>query len=163
MSNMNKALVSGNLGNDPEVRYTPAGTPVANFRIATNETWNDKKSGKRQDRTEWHRIVAWGKTAEIVGEYLTKGREVTVEGRLKTRQWDDRDGVKRYTTEIHATQVYFHGKRSDAKKAEPQSAGDTDAPNLSDVEGDVIPTADLPDDVQQMSDAADRYIDGSEG
>jgi single-strand DNA-binding protein len=109
---VNKVILIGHLGADPEVRYTPSGTPVANFRIATGESWTDKQ-GQRQERTEWHRIVAWNKTAELVGEYLSKGRQVYIEGRLQTRQWDDRDGNKRYTTEIVANQVTFLGGRGE--------------------------------------------------
>jgi len=112
MASVNKVFLIGNLGADPEVRFTQNGTPVANFRIATSETWNDK-SGERQERTEWHRIVVWGRQAETCGEYLRKGRSVCVEGRLQTREWDDRDGNKRYTTEIKADNVTFLGGRSD--------------------------------------------------
>src|SRR5207247_5047017 len=92
----------------PEVRYTPSGSPVANFRIATSENWTDKQ-GQRQERTEWHRIVAWAKLAELCGEYLSKGRQVYVEGRLQTRQWDDRDGNKKYTTEIRGDRIVLLG------------------------------------------------------
>lgn len=122
---VNKAILIGHLGADPEVRYTPSGTPVANFRIATSESWNDKQ-GQRQERTEWHRIVAWNKTAELVGEYLSKGRQVYIEGRIQTRQWDDRDGNKRYTTEVVASQVTFLGGRGDR-----QGGGHSDKPEGS--------------------------------
>jgi single-strand DNA-binding protein len=105
---VNKVILIGNLGKDPEVRYTPSGQAVANFTLATSKTWNDKQ-GQRQEKTEWHRIVAWGKTAELCGEYLAKGRQVYIEGELETRQWDDRDGNKRYTTEVKAQQVTFLG------------------------------------------------------
>ena len=114
---VNKAIVLGNLGQDPEVRYTQGGQAVASFSVATSETFNDK-NGERQERTEWHRIVAWGKTAELCGEYLRKGRQVYVEGRLQTRNWEDKDGQKRYTTEIVAQNVQFLGGRQD-------SAGDS--------------------------------------
>src|SRR5207244_10003887 len=103
---VNKVILVGNLGRDPEVRYTPGGQAVANFTIATNEAWTDK-SGQKQERTEWHRIVAWGKQAELCGEYLTKGRQVYVEGRLQTREWTNKEGAKQYTTEIVANQVVF--------------------------------------------------------
>lgn len=109
---VNKAILIGNLGADPEVRYTASGTAVANFRIATSETWNDKQ-GQKQERTEWHRIVAWGRTAELAGEYLAKGRQVYIEGRIQTRQWDDREGNKRYTTEIVTQSMKFLGSRAD--------------------------------------------------
>jgi single-strand DNA-binding protein len=112
MAGVNKVILIGNLGADPEVRYTPSGQAVANFRIATSESWNDKQ-GQKQERTEWHRIVAWAKLAELCGEYLAKGRQVYVEGKLQTRQWDDRDGNKRYSTEIVATQITFLGGRGE--------------------------------------------------
>ena len=109
---VNKVILIGNLGADPECRQTGNGTAVANFRIATSETWKDKE-GEKQERTEWHRIVAWGKLGELCGEYLSKGRQVFVEGKLQTRQWDDRDGNKRYTTEITAKEVTFLGGRGE--------------------------------------------------
>ena len=105
-SGVNKVILVGNLGRDPEVRYTPGGQAVANFTIATNEAWTDK-SGQKQERTEWHRIVVWGKQAELCGEYLTKGRQVYVEGRLQTREWTNKEGAKQYTTEVVANQVVF--------------------------------------------------------
>ena len=106
---VNKAIIVGNLGRDPEVRYTPGGQAVANFTVATNETWNDK-SGQKQERTEWHRIVVWGRLAELCGEYLSKGRTVYVEGRLQTREWTNKEGAKQYTTEIVAQTVQFLDK-----------------------------------------------------
>ncbi len=115
-SGVNKVILVGNLGADPEIRYTPSGAAVANFRIATTESWKDSE-GQRQDRTEWHRIVVWGKLAELCGEYLAKGRMVYVEGKLQTRQWDDRDGNKRYTTEVQGREVTFLGGRSDASNS----------------------------------------------
>ncbi len=105
---VNKAILIGNLGKDPELRYTPGGQAVATFTLATTERWNDK-NGQRQDRTEWHNIVVWGKLAELVNQYLKKGRSAYVEGRITTRSWDDRDGVKKYRTEIVANQVQFLG------------------------------------------------------
>ncbi len=107
MGSVNKVTVLGNLGKDPEVRYTPGGQAVANFTIATNESWTDKATGNKQERTEWHKIVVWGKLAELSGEYLSKGRQVYVEGRLQTREWADKEGKKNYTTEIVAQQVVF--------------------------------------------------------
>jgi single-strand DNA-binding protein len=105
---VNKVILIGNLGADPEVRFTPGGQAVANFRVATNESWNDK-NGQKQERTEWHRIVVWGKLAELCGEYLKKGRQAYVEGRLQTREWTDKEGKKNYTTEIVANTVQFLG------------------------------------------------------
>jgi single-strand DNA-binding protein len=124
---VNKVILIGRLGADPEVRYTPSGTPVANFRIATSEIWNDKQ-GQKQERTEWHRIVAWSKLAELCGEYLSKGRQVYVEGRLQTRQWDDRDGNKRYTTEVQAQTITFLGGRGDGAEPRAKSSGASAAP-----------------------------------
>lgn len=106
MAGVNKVIIVGNLGKDPELRHTPQGNAVANFPIATSESWNDK-DGSKQERTEWHRIVVWGKLAELCSKYLSKGRKAYVEGRLQTRAWDDKDGQKRYTTEIVATTVQF--------------------------------------------------------
>ena len=97
---VNKVILIGNLGSDPEVRYTPNGAPVANFSLATSESWNDRNTGERQERTEWHRLVLWSKLAEIAGQYLKKGAKIYVEGRLQTRSWDDQSGQKRYTTEV---------------------------------------------------------------
>lgn len=103
---VNKAIIVGNLGADVELRYTQSGQAVANFRVATNERWTDKE-GESQERTEWHRIVVWGRQAENCEKYLSKGRQVYIEGRLQTRDWEDRDGNKRYTTEIVAQTVQF--------------------------------------------------------
>jgi single-strand DNA-binding protein len=105
---VNKVIIVGRLGQNPEVRYTPSGAAVANFSVATSENWTDK-SGQKQEKTEWHRIVVWGKTAENCGQYLAKGRQVYVEGRLQTRQWQDKDGQTKYTTEIQAQTVQFLG------------------------------------------------------
>ena len=110
MGSVNKVILVGNLGRDIELRYTPSGTAVATLSLATTDVWNDK-SGQRQEKTEWHRVVLWGKTAETLAEYLLKGRQIYVEGRLQTRQWDDRDGNKRYTTETRADRVVLLGGR----------------------------------------------------
>ena len=115
MGTVNKVIIVGNLGKDAEVRYTPGGSAVATISIATTEVWNDKSSGQRQEKTEWHRVVIWGKTAENLGQYLLKGKQVYVEGKLETRQWDDRDGNKKYTTEIRADRVVLLGGRGGAE------------------------------------------------
>jgi len=109
---VNKVILIGNLGKDPEVRFTSGGQAVANFTIATNDSWTDKQ-GQKQERTEWHRIVVWGKLAELCGEYLSKGRQCFVEGRLQTREWTDKEGKKNYTTEVVAQNVQFLGARGD--------------------------------------------------
>ena len=113
MAGVNKAILIGNLGRDPELKYTQSGQAVVNFSIATSENWTDK-SGEKQERTEWHRIVAWGKTGELCAQYLSKGRTVYVEGRLQPREWEDREGQKRTTTEINAQTVTFIGGRGDS-------------------------------------------------
>jgi single-strand DNA-binding protein len=110
MAGVNKAILVGNLGRDPELRQTPSGQNVCNFTLATSESWTDR-NGERVERTEWHRIVAWGKTGELCAQYLSKGRTVYVEGRIQTREWEDKDGNKRYTTEINAQNVNFIGPR----------------------------------------------------
>lgn len=116
MSSLNKIMLIGNLGRDPEIRYTPEGTPVANFSIATSENWTDK-SGTRQEHTEWHNIVAWNRLADLCQKYLAKGRQVYIEGRVRTREWNDRDGNKRRTTEVIATQMVLLGGRSQGTDA----------------------------------------------
>jgi len=107
---VNKVILIGNLGGDPELRQTPSGTPVATFTLATNETWTDK-DGQKQERTEWHRIVAWSRLAEICGQYLRKGRQVYIEGRLQTRSWEDKQGNQRKTTEVVAQNMQMLGSR----------------------------------------------------
>jgi single-strand DNA-binding protein len=108
MGSVNKVILVGNLGRDAELRYTPGGAPVATLNLATTEVWNDK-AGQRQEKTEWHRVVLWGKTAESLSEYLVKGKQLYIEGRLQTRQWDDKDGNKRYTTEIRGDRIVLLG------------------------------------------------------
>ena len=110
MASLNKVMLMGNLGRDPELRYTQSNQAVANFSIATSETWKDK-GGEKQERTEWHKITVWGKQAESCANYLRKGRPVLVEGKLQTREWEDKDGNKRFTTEIVAERVLFLGSR----------------------------------------------------
>jgi single-strand DNA-binding protein len=121
-SGVNRVILVGNLGADPEVRFTPGGQAVANFRIATNESWTDK-SGQKQDRTEWHRIVVWGKLGELCGQYLSKGRQCYVEGRLQTREWTDKENKKNYTTEVVAQNVVFLGGRDGASAGAPNPRG----------------------------------------
>jgi single-strand DNA-binding protein len=116
MGSVNKVILVGNLGRDAELRYTPGGAAVATINMATTEVWNDK-SGQRQEKTEWHRVVLWGKSAESLAEYLTKGKQIYVEGRLQTRQWDDKDGNKRYTTEIRGDRIVLLGGGSGGRGA----------------------------------------------
>ncbi|WP_022853652.1 single-stranded DNA-binding protein [Thermodesulfatator atlanticus] len=135
---VNKVILIGRLGADPEIRYTADGQPVATFRIATSERWTDK-AGNRQERTEWHRIVAFGRLAEICGEYLSKGRQVYIEGRLQTRSYEDRDGVKRYVTEIIAQSMQMLGSRNDI--ADRPAQGPSQEPDFVD---EPPPEEDLP-------------------
>jgi single-strand DNA-binding protein len=116
MGSVNKVILVGNLGRDAELRYTPGGAAVATINMATTEVWNDK-AGQRQEKTEWHRVVLWGKSAESLAEYLTKGKQIYVEGRLQTRQWDDKDGNKRYTTEIRGDRIVLLGGGGGARGA----------------------------------------------
>jgi single-strand DNA-binding protein len=111
MASINKVILIGNLGRDPEVRYTPSGAAVCNVSLATTRTWKSKDSGERVEETEWHRVVFYDRLAEIAGEYLKKGRSIYVEGRLKTRKWQDKDGVEKYTTEIIAEEMKMLGGR----------------------------------------------------
>jgi len=113
MASVNKVILIGHLGADPEVSTTQGGTSLAKFRIATTETWKDRTTGERQERTEWHSIVAWDKLAQICGEYLHKGKMVYVEGSLQTRSWDDQNGQKRYKTEIKANNVLMLSPRAE--------------------------------------------------
>jgi len=113
MGTVNKVIIVGNLGRDAEVRYTPGGSAVSTISLATTDVWNDKTSGERQERTEWHRVVLWGKQAETLNDYLKKGRQIYAEGKLQTRKWQDRDGHDRYTTEIRADRIVLLGGRGD--------------------------------------------------
>lgn len=124
MASVNKVIVLGNLGKDPEVRYTPSGSAVCNLRVATTRNWKSKDSGEKMEETEWHSVVLYDRQAEIAGEYLKKGRPVYIEGRLKTRKWQDKEGVDRYTTEIVADSMQLLGGR----EGTTGSGSDEDAP-----------------------------------
>lgn len=113
MASVNKVILVGNLGADPETRYAPSGDAICNIRIATTDSWRDKTSGEKREATEWHRVVFFGKLAEIAGQYLKKGRSVYVEGRLQTRKWQDKEGRDQYTTEIRADQMQMLGGARD--------------------------------------------------
>ncbi len=136
---INKAILIGNLGADPEVRYTQNGAAVANFRIATTEKWK-KQDGTMEEQTEWHKIVAFGKLGEICGEYLSKGSRVYIEGRIQTREWEDRDGVKRYTTEIVAREMKMLTPRGAAGASREGASGAPEEPPLPEpIMGDDVP------------------------
>jgi len=122
MASINKVILIGNLGADPELRYTASGTAVANFTLATREAWTSKE-GSKEEKTEWHRIVAWGRLGEICGEYLAKGKRVYIEGKLRTRAWEDRDGNKRYTTEILAQTMQMLGPAGERASSEREFGG----------------------------------------
>jgi single-strand DNA-binding protein len=119
MASVNKVILIGNLGADPEVRYMPSGDAITNIRLATTDVWKDK-NGEKQERTEWHRVAFFGKLAEIAGEYLKKGSQVYIEGRLQTRKWQDKDGQDRYTTEIVADKMQMLGGRGGSNQFESQ-------------------------------------------
>ncbi len=128
---LNKVMLIGNLGADPEVRYTSSGSAVANIRLATAESWRDRESGEQQERTEWHRVVFFGRLAEIVNEYLRKGSQVFIEGQLRTRKWQDRDGNERYTTEIVAGEMQMLGGRGGGAGGSGMPASGEDRPRAA--------------------------------
>ncbi len=132
MASLNKVILIGNLGRDPETRYAPSGDAICNITVATSETWKDKNTGERKEQTEWHRIVFFGRLAEIAAQYLRKGSQVYVEGRLQTRKWQDKDGQDRYTTEIRADEMKMLGGRpggaSDAPMGRQDAGGYDSAP-----------------------------------
>jgi single-strand DNA-binding protein len=145
MSSLNKILLIGHLGRDPEIRYTPDGSPVASFSLATSENWTDK-NGSRQEHTEWHNIVAWNRLADLSKRFLAKGRQVYVEGRLRNREWTDRDGNKRKTTEVVAMQMVLLGSRpQNADAAQPAEPSGRSAPEPEPPFGDAgITDSDIP-------------------
>lgn len=121
---INKVILVGNLGQDPEIRYAPSGSAIANLRIATAESWKDKQTGERKERTEWHTVVAFDRLAEIMGEYLRKGSQVYIEGKLTTRKWQDKEGKDRYTTEIRAEEMKMLGGRASGGEARFDNGGE---------------------------------------
>lgn len=123
MSSVNKVIIVGNLGKDPEIRYTSAGKPIANLTVATSENWKDKNTGEKQEKTEWHKVTFFDKLAEIVGQYLKKGSKIYLEGKLQTRKWQDKDGQDRYTTEIVGSEMkMMSGKGDGESRAAPAPA-----------------------------------------
>ncbi|HTY99713.1 MAG TPA: single-stranded DNA-binding protein [Rhodocyclaceae bacterium] len=128
MASVNKVILVGNLGADPEMRYMPNGDAVCNIRIATTESWKDKQSGEKRELTEWHRVVFYRKLAEIAGQYLKKGSQVYLEGRIRTRKWQDKEGQERYTTEIEANEMQMLGRREGMGDAPPRESGARSAP-----------------------------------
>jgi len=138
MSGVNKVILIGNLGADPTIRYTPNGTPVANFNIATTERYTNRE-GERESRTEWHRIVAWGKLAEICNQYLKKGKQVYIEGRLQTRQGEDQGGNKRFTTEIVATNMVMLGRAGEVGEVPQEFPPEEEVSQAAAADGDDLP------------------------
>ena len=138
MASVNKVILVGNLGRDPEIRYTQQGTAVANFSLATTNRFKNR-SGEMEERTEWHRIVAWDKLAEICGQYLAKGRQVYIEGRLQTREWEDKDGNKRSTTEVVAQTMQMLGRREGQAGGSGPSTSSAAPEPLGDAPDDEIP------------------------
>ena len=116
MASLNKAEIIGNLGSDPEIRYTPSGDAVANFSVATTESWRDKNTGEQKESTEWHRVSIFGKLAEIADQYLKKGSQVYIEGKIQTRKWTDKDGIERYSTGINANKLLMLGSRNESQQ-----------------------------------------------
>ena len=141
MASVNKVIIVGNLGNDPEMRYTPSGDAVANITVATTESWKDKASGEKKEATEWHRVTMFKRLAEVAGQYLKKGSQVYIEGKLKTRKWQDKDGNDRYTTEINADDMKMLGSReaSGRKEERKEEAPKGNKPKFSDDDADSIP------------------------
>lgn len=151
MASVNKVILVGNLGADPETRYTPNNDQITNIRLATTDSWKDKATGERREATEWHRVVFFGKLAEIAGQYLKKGSQVYIEGRIRTRKWQGQDGQDRYTTEISADAMQMLGRREGggspeyegrssapaASRPTPKQSASTPAPGLGDFEDDI--------------------------
>ena len=139
---INKVIIVGNVGGDPESRFMPSGTAVANLTVATNESWKDKQTGEQKERTEWHRVAAFGKLAEIITKYVRKGSQIYIEGKLRTNEWE-KDGVKRYTTEIVADQMQMLGSKPEGHPSRPNSVSTGDennnppAPNPDDFDDDI--------------------------
>ena len=149
MASVNKVILVGNLGADPETRFMPNGDAVANIRLATTESWKDKATGEKREITEWHRVVFYRKLAEIVGQYLKKGSAVYVEGRIRTRKWQDKEGQERYTTEIEASEMQMlgaRGERSDqSEPAQRPAAAPAQQRNVQGAQGGAF--ADMDDDI----------------
>ena len=143
---INKVILIGNLGQDPDVRYMPSGQAVANVRLATSESWKDRETGEQQERTEWHNVVFFGRLGEIVGEYLRKGSQVYVEGQLRTRKWQDRDGNDRWTTEVRANEMQMLGGRGGGGGMSAGSPPARSASSGASGPAPMAPAGDEPDD-----------------
>lgn len=145
MASVNKAIIVGNLGQDPELKYSASGDAIVNFSVATTESWKDKNTGEKKEQTEWHRCVAYRKLAEIIGQYVKKGSSIYIEGKLKTRKWEDKNGVERYTTEIVVDEMQMLGgkqeggqQQSAPRQQEPQrNAQGAQRPSFEDLSDDI--------------------------
>lgn len=142
---VNKVIIVGNLGNDPETKYMPSGSAVTNLSVATNESWKDKQTGEQKDRTEWHRVAMFGRLAEIAAEYLRKGSQVYIEGKLRTRKWQDQQGNDKYTTEIIADEMQMLGGRSGG--GAPATGGGSGGPPPAPASGGGSGSGDFDDDI----------------
>lgn len=140
MGSVNKVILVGNLGRDAELRYTAGGSAVANFSLATTETWTDKQSQQRQEKTEWHRVIVWGKTAESLTQYLVKGKQVYVEGRLQTNEWEDKDGNKRKTTEVKCDRLVLLSREGGGRVRAAEDEPSDDAQPAAPLTDDDIPS-----------------------
>ena len=139
MASVNKITLVGNLGADPEIRYMPDGTPTATIRLATTEKWKDKQSGENREHTEWHRVVFYRGLADIVGKYTKSGSQVYIEGKNRTRKWTDKDGIERYTTEVHARELQMLGKKADNAPSPTPPADDAPPPSADDMQDSDVP------------------------
>jgi len=144
---VNKVILIGNLGKDPEVRYSPNGGAIANITLATSESWKDKNTGEQVDKTEWHRIVFFRRLAEVVGEYLKKGSKVYIEGKLQTRKWQDKDGQDRYTTEIVANEMQMLDSRGGSAEFSQATPATSNKAPASSGSGESMPPMDFDDDI----------------
>ena len=147
MASVNKVIIIGNLGADPETRYAPSGDAICNIRVATTDTWKDKATGEKKEATEWHRIAFFGRLAEIAGQYLKKGSQVYVEGSLRTRKWQDKEGQDRYTTEIRADEMKMLGSRQGSGEAPPREREAAPAPATAGKKTPASNFGDMDDDI----------------
>ncbi|MBX3677102.1 MAG: single-stranded DNA-binding protein [Rhodocyclaceae bacterium] len=147
MASVNKVIIVGNLGADPETRYAPSGDAICNIRVATTDTWKDKATGEKKEATEWHRISFYGRLAEIAGQYLKKGSQVYVEGSLRTRKWQDKEGQDRYTTEIRADEMKMLGSRQGSGEAPPREREAAPAPSAGAKKAPASGFGDMDDDI----------------
>ncbi|MDR0672355.1 MAG: single-stranded DNA-binding protein [Zoogloeaceae bacterium] len=158
MASVNKVILVGNLGRDPESRYTASGDATCNITIATTDTWKDKQSGEKKEATEWHRVVFFGRLAEIAGQYLKKGSQVYLEGSLRTRKWTDKDGHERYTTEIRADEMKMLGRREGSGDSSGEAYGGGNAPANRAAAPDYAPATPVSQKKQAFDDLGDDDI-----